>query len=119
MRIGDVQTRVAHGMSTAYASGLPGLRRQQIVILADPIKSNDVEVNYELSPAPSHEDNARTGEELDALARTGPPRSAALLSVNSATWSVSIAPGQAFKASIPERLVESRRYQNKAVTHTR
>jgi len=32
---------------------------------------------------------------------------------------VSIAPGQAFKASIPERLVESRRYQNKAVTHTR
>jgi serine/threonine-protein kinase len=38
--------------------------------------------------------------------------------VNSATWSVSIAPGQAFKASIPERLVESRGYQNKAVTHT-
>lgn len=37
--------------------------------------------------------------------------------VNSALWSVSIAPGAAFQAGIPERLFEGP-YQNKAVTHT-
>ena len=38
--------------------------------------------------------------------------------VNGDMWSVSIAPGDTFKAGIPERVFEGRRYQNKAVTHT-
>jgi len=35
-----------------------------------------------------------------------------------AMWGVSIAPGDTFKAGVPERLFEGRGYRNKAVTHT-
>jgi hypothetical protein len=37
---------------------------------------------------------------------------------DSVMWSVSIAPGETFKAGIPERLFDGRGHQNKAVTHT-